>query len=176
MRTEVAEAYRAMHAYGRAFAAPAGGVQIETERGARPLAVVWVSRLSMRTIARDDGYSEAGWLAEHAALVGRYPASIVTEEALDRAARRFKFRPGYQELADFLDGEQRSERTRMERMLAIAKPRGSVSGAAAQDEQPVNRAEIAEGLAKIEDGPLAETLRRLGAKMGVIAEGEARQA
>lgn len=67
----------------------------------------WVGSLGVLTAsgAMGSGDAEAKLDSYPSMLAGRYPAVIFTRDALDRAARQFKFFPSYAELTERLDGE-----------------------------------------------------------------------
>lgn len=56
-------------------------------------------------------------------LMDEYPAGVFTKASLKRAARRFRFFPGFEELAPFLDDEEKALRQKRERLQAIAYAR-----------------------------------------------------
>lgn len=54
-------------------------------------------------------------------LLDDYPAGVFTKASLKRAARRFRFFPGFEELAPVLDEEAKELRQKRDRLLAIAR-------------------------------------------------------
>ncbi|CAO3358633.1 hypothetical protein [Azospirillum palustre] len=86
---------------------------------------------SSRTLTPDDVEMKVGVMLT---LMDDYPAGVFTKATLKRAARRFRFFPGFEELAPFLDDEARDLRVKRDRLLAITKAQPTAPKAAPKEE------------------------------------------